>query len=90
MTFTLRVNARNDIHLNAEVLEAMNLGEERVMKAELKDNALILIPVDLEPRYSQKELDAMDRLHAREKKKGFIYVDTKEDIDKLFKKSKKR
>ena len=90
MTFTVKVNARNDIHLTSEMLEALNLGEDRIMKAQLKDNALVLIPVDLEPRYSKKELEAWDRLHEDEKKKGFIPLNSDEDIDKFFGKLKKR
>lgn len=89
MTLTLRLNARNDIHLPKRALKLLNLGEDRIMKAELKGHALVLTPVDLEPRYSQKELDAWDRLHEDEKKKGWIPLNSKEDVDNLGKKSKK-
>lgn len=89
MTFTLKVNARNDIHLTSKVLEVLNLGEDRIMKAELKDNSLVLVPVDLEPRYSKKELEAWDRLHEDEKKKGWIPLHSDKDIDHLVKSRKK-
>ena len=89
MTLTLRINARNDLHLPAKALRALNLGEDRILKAEIKDNEIVLIPVDLEPRYSKRELEAWDRLHEEQKKKGFIPLNTEEDIDKLFKKSRK-
>ena len=84
MAITLRVNARNDLHLPAEVLRRLNLSQERILKAELKGNALILIPVDLEPRYAPEELEGLDRIHEDEKKKGWISLDTASDIDKLF------
>ena len=85
MTRTLKVNARNDLHLPAEMLRALNLGEDRVVKAEVRGNALILVPVDLEPRYSHEELEGLDRLHAEEKKKGWVRLKTDKDIDNLLK-----
>ena len=85
MTLTLRLNARNDIHLPKKVLDMLNLGEDRIMKVELTDHAVILTPVDLEPRYSKKELEAWDRLHENEKKKGFIRVRSAADVDRLLK-----
>ena len=85
MSIALRVNARNDLHLPAELLRRLNLGVERVVKAEIKGNAIILIPVDLEPRYAAEELEGLDRLHADQKKKGLIPLKTAADIDRLLK-----
>jgi hypothetical protein len=83
MTLTLRVNARNDLHLPIELLRRLNLGEDRIIKAQLRGNTLILIPVDLEPRYTPEELEGVDRLHKDEKKKGWIRLNTSKDIDQL-------
>ena len=83
MMVTLKVNARNDVHLPAELLRRLNLGAERVVKAELKGHTLVLVPVDLEPRYSPEELEGLDRLHEDEKKKGWTYVKTSADIKRL-------
>lgn len=83
MTITLKINARNDLHLPAELLRALNLGKERMVKGEVCGNTLVLVPVDLEPRYSQEELEGLDRLHEDEKKKGWIRLTTKKDIDSL-------
>ncbi len=85
MTITLKVNARNDIHLPAEILRTLNLGDDRIIKATLKGNTLVLVPVDLEPRYSKEALEGLDRLHEDEKKKGFISLRSEKDIDNLFK-----
>lgn len=85
MSIALRVNARNDLHLPAELLRRLNLGAERVVKAEIKGNAIILIPVDLEPRYSAEELAGLDRLHEDEKKKGWIRLKTSAEVDRLIK-----
>ena len=63
MTYTLKINARNDIHLPSDLLSQLNVGEDRIVKVEQRGNALILVPVDLEPRYSKKELDGLERLH---------------------------
>jgi len=83
MSIALRVNARNDLHLPAGLLRRLNLGSERVVKAEVKGNSLVLIPVDLEPRYSAEELAGLDRLHADQKKKGWRTLKTPADIDRL-------
>ena len=83
MNYTLKVNARNDLHLPAEVLRRLNLGADKILKAEVKGNALILLPVDLEPRYSAEELEGLDRLHEDEKKKGWIRLEEAKDIDRL-------
>lgn len=85
MTVTLKVNARNDLHLPAELIRTLNLGKERMFQAEVKGNALVLLPVDLEPRYSHEELEGLDRLHEDEKKKGWIRLKTTKDIDNLLK-----
>ena len=83
MAMTLKVNARNDLHLPADVLRRLNLGKERLVKAEVRGNALMIFPVDLEPRYSHEELAGLDRLHEDEKKKGWIRLDRPRDIDQL-------
>ena len=85
MTFTLKINARNDIHLPSEVLRSLNLGEDRIVKAQVSRNTLIIIPVDLEPRYTHEELEGLDKLHNQEKKKGWIPLRKSDDINNLLK-----
>lgn len=83
MTYTLKVNTRNDLHLPAKVLRQLNLGEDRLVRAEVRHNALVLVPVDVEPRYTPEELAGLDQLHAAEKKKGWKALKTPRDIDHL-------
>ena len=83
MTVTLKINARNDVHLPAKVLKRLNLGDDRLVKAELRNNMLVLIPVDLEPRYTQAELEGLDRLHADQKRKGWKTLKSAAEIDRL-------
>ncbi len=85
MTITLKLNARNDIHLPSEVLKYLNLSEDRILRATLKGNALVLVPVDLEPRYSKEALEGLDKLHENEKKKGLTPLRSEKDIDNLLK-----
>ena len=85
MTVTLKINARNDLHLPAEVLRLLNLGEDRIVKVQIKGNVLIIIPVDLEPRYTHEELGGLDRLHEDEQKKGWIPLKSEKDINNLLK-----
>lgn len=85
MTYTLRVNARNDVHLPSDLLRQLNLGEERVVKVEQRGNALLLVPVDLEARYSKEELEGLDWLHEDQKKKGWVRLKSSSDINALLK-----
>ena len=85
MTYTLRINARNDIHLPSDLLTQLNVGEDRIVKVEQRGNALVLVPVDLEPRYSKEELEGLDRLHEDQKRKGWIPLKTPKDINALLK-----
>ena len=83
MSMTLKVNARNDLHLPAEVLRQLNLGKERIVKAEIREGTLLIFPVDVEPRYALEELAGLDRLHEDEKKKGWIPLESALDVDRL-------
>ena len=85
MTVTLKINARNDLHLPANILQRLNLSEHRIVKVEVKGNTLLVIPVDLEPRYTTEELEGLDQLHESEKKKGWIPLKSQRDIDRLTK-----
>ena len=85
MTYTLKINARNDVHLPADLLEHLNLGGERIVKVEQRGNALLLVPVDLEPRYSKEELEGLNCLHQDQKKKGWVRLKSAKDIDGLLK-----
>ncbi len=85
MTYTLKINARNDLHFPSGLLSQLNLGEDRVLKVEQRGNALILVPVDLEPRYSKQEMEGLDRLHEDQKKEGWIPLRNAHDIDALLK-----
>lgn len=86
MATVVKINSRNDVHLPKEVLRAVNLSEDRFVCVETKGNAIVLIPVDIEPRYSQDVLEGMERLFQREKDKA-VEVKSEEDIRALFKKS---
>lgn len=85
MTLTLKVNTRNDLHLPAALLRHLNLGKDRILRVETKGNIAILIPVDIEPRYSSKELAGLDHLHEDERRKGWIPLDSPKKIDRLLK-----
>lgn len=83
MSVTLKVNARNDLHLPSEVLRQLNLGQERLVKAEIRAGMLLIFPVDVELRYAPEELAGLDHLHEDEKKKGWIRLAAAKDIDQL-------
>ncbi len=85
MTFTLKINARNDLHLPSEILRRLNLGKDRMVRVELEGNSVTIVPVDLDPRYSQDELTAIDQIHAAEKPAKWISLKSAKDIDRLIK-----
>jgi bifunctional DNA-binding transcriptional regulator/antitoxin component of YhaV-PrlF toxin-antitoxin module len=85
MTYALKVNARNDLHIPAEILRRLNLGADRIVRAEIRGSTLVLVAVDIEPRYSHEELEGLQNLHEDEKKKGLISLKTEKDIDRLVK-----
>ncbi|GEM_PF-2431276 len=89
MPNVVKINSRNDIHLPKEVLEAVNLGDERMVSIEARGNCIILLPVDVEPRYSPKALEGLDRLVAREKDQA-IEVKSEKEIRSIFKKSRSK
>ena len=85
MAYTLKINVRNDIHFPSALLTGRNLGEDRMVKVEQRGNTLVLVPVDLDPRYSKEELEGIDRLHEDQKKKAWIPLKDSKDIDALLK-----
>lgn len=89
MSNVVKINSRNDIHLPKEVLESVNLGEDRMVSIETKGNCIILLPVDVEPRYSPEALEGLGRLAAREKAQA-VEIKSDKDIRTIFKKPRSK
>jgi len=78
------MTARNDIHLPAEIIKRLNVGKEKTLWVMIKDNMVILVPVDIEPRYSKEALAGLEKLVKKEKSKA-VALSSKKDIEDLFK-----
>ena len=83
MNHTLKINSRNDLHLPVEILRHLNLGKEKILRVDVRKNAIVLVPVDLDDRYSADELSGLDEIHSDEKKKGWKILKSDKDIENL-------
>ena len=82
----VRINPKNQINIPKEVAEAVNFGPERYVQVIVMENMICLIPITPEPLYSQKALEGLDRLVAKERDHA-VEVQTAEQIRKFFKHS---
>ena len=57
---------------------------------ELKDDTIVLKPVTVEPKFTEEELDKIEKLFKDPKNKGKIYSSGKEALKALEKMMKKR
>lgn len=66
----VKMTIHNDIHLPEEVVKRLNIGDERTLWVMVKNNMVILTPVDVEPRYSNEALDGLEKMVKKEKDKA--------------------
>ncbi|MBU0533558.1 MAG: AbrB/MazE/SpoVT family DNA-binding domain-containing protein [Candidatus Omnitrophica bacterium] len=77
MTIT-KLKAKNQITLPNAIVKRLNLKQEELFSVDIEDNYIKLIPVDINPRYTAAELQAIDRIVEKEKDKGKIFKSDKE------------
>ena len=65
-----KLKAKNQITLPKEIIGRFNFRKNEFFQVEAEDNYIKLIPVDVEPRYSPGELEAIDEMVEREKHKA--------------------
>lgn len=79
----LKFQSKRQITLPQRVAVQFNLDKGDVLKCEVKGSHIILTPVDLEERYTEHDLSAIDRI--TEHGKGIALTSDK-DIDRYIKK----
>lgn len=77
MTIT-RLKAKNQLTIPVEIAKRMNLRPNELFCVEIESNYIKLIPVEVEPRYTPEDLDAIDRIVEKEKAKGKVLKTGKE------------
>ena len=66
MTIT-KLKAKNQLTIPQEIVTRMRLKKNELFAVEVKENYIMLMPVEVEPRYTADEVDAIDTLVEREK-----------------------
>lgn len=77
MTIT-KVKAKNQITIPKEIAKRLNLKVDELLCVEVEKNYIKLIPVEIEPRYTEEELNAIDRIVEKEKGKARLVRPGKE------------
>ena len=63
----IRLKAKNQLTIPVELIKKLKLRQDELFSIAVDGNALRLVPVDVEPRYSADELDVIDHLVEKEK-----------------------
>ena len=69
MTLT-KLKAKNQLTIPIEIVKKLHLKADGLFAVDVEENCIKLTPVDVEPRYALRELDAVDKIVEREKKHG--------------------
>lgn len=80
-----KLKAKNQLTLPKAVVTQLNLHPNEFFQVDVMTGWIKLIPVSIEPRYTQEELDAVDRIVDREKHRAKA-IGAKKDFIKYLKK----
>ncbi len=68
MTTVIKMNRHRQINLPSAFVSKLSLGDDRYFKADLKDNHIILTPIDpVERVFSAEDLDRVEKTFQKEK-----------------------
>ncbi len=71
MTIT-KLKAKNQLTIPIEIVKRLHLKTSELFAVDVEDNYIKLTPVDVEPRYTREELEALNRLVDKEKGKAKV------------------
>lgn len=71
MTIT-KLKAKNQLTIPNEIVKRLHLRANELFAIDVQDNYIKLIPVDIEPRYTQSDLESIDQIVSKEKNKARI------------------
>ena len=77
MTIT-RLKTKNQLTIPSEIVKKLRLKVNELFAVELKENYIKLTPVDVEPRYTEEELDKIRHIVEKEKNRGVEITSPKE------------
>lgn len=77
MTIT-KLKAKNQLTIPKEIAKRMNLKVDELFSVEVEKNYIKLIPVEIEPRYTDEELNDIERIVEKEKGKAKLIRPGKE------------
>lgn len=69
MTIT-RLKTKNQITLPKKIVKRLNLKPNELFQVDIEKNYIKLIPVELKPKYTKKELKKIDEIVKKEKKRA--------------------
>jgi len=72
MTIT-QLKAKNQLTIPMEIVKRLRLRPHELFSVDVQDNYIRLIPVDVEPRYTREELEAIDALVDAQKSKAKVF-----------------
>ncbi|MCD6134323.1 MAG: AbrB/MazE/SpoVT family DNA-binding domain-containing protein [Candidatus Omnitrophica bacterium] len=65
-----RLKEKNQVTLPKKIVERLNLKKDEFFEVRVGKNYIILIPVELKPKYIPQELEKINKLITKEKKKA--------------------
>jgi AbrB family looped-hinge helix DNA binding protein len=63
-----KLKAKNQVTLPNEIVKKLNLKPEELFQVEVEKNNILLIPVEVKPKYTKIDLEKIDKITKREKK----------------------
>ena len=69
MTIT-RLKEKNQITLPKSIVKRLHLKKDELFEVDIEKNYIILIPVEVKPKYSAKEVEKIDKLIKKGKDKA--------------------
>ncbi len=66
----VKLKTKNQVTIPADIVKLMHLRNEELFSVEIEDNYIKLVPVDVQPRYTKKELMKINKLVEKEKSKS--------------------
>jgi len=66
----VKLKTKNQVTIPVDIVKLMHLRNEELFAVEIEDNYIKLVPVDVQPRYTKKELMKISKLVENEKSKS--------------------
>lgn len=74
----MRLKEKNQITLPKSIVERLHLKKDELFEVKVKKNYIVLIPVEVKPKYTVKELENIAKIVKRDKKKAKVVKPGKE------------